>query len=42
MIETFDRLHGLRHDALKPEELARARELAANKFHKHEWTAEVP
>ena len=42
MADTFRRLHGLRDDALRPDELARARELAANKFHKHEWTAEVP
>lgn len=42
MIDTFHRLHGLRDDALRPEELARARELAASKFHKPEWTAEVP
>jgi len=42
MIDTFRRQHGLRDDALKPEELAQARELATNKFHKHEWTAEVP
>jgi lipoate-protein ligase A len=42
MIDTFRRLHGLRDDALKPEELARARELAANRFHQHAWTSEVP
>lgn len=42
MIDTFRRLHGLHDDALKPEELARARELAANRFHQHAWTSEVP
>ncbi|WP_346949540.1 biotin/lipoate A/B protein ligase family protein [Dyella sp.] len=42
MIDTFRRLHGLRDGALTPDELARARELAANKFHKQGWTAEVP
>ena len=41
MIATFRRLHGLRHDVLKPEELTRAQQLADGKFSSAEWLGDV-
>ncbi len=42
MIATFRRLHGLRNDALRPQELAEAKALAVSKFSTAAWSAAVP
>jgi len=42
MIATFGRLHGLRGDTLRAEELAAAEVQAAEKFATPAWTADVP
>lgn len=42
MIDTFRQRHGLRADALRAGELARAEALAASKFADPAWTAVVP
>jgi len=42
MIDTFRRLHGLHDDELRPEELAAAEQLVADKFGTQEWLYRVP
>lgn len=42
MIESFRDRYGLSEGSVTPEEMARARELAADKFGSEEWTARVP
>lgn len=42
MISHFRKRHGLVDDALTPEELRRAEQLAATKFSTIEWTARIP
>ncbi|MEU9798551.1 biotin/lipoate A/B protein ligase family protein [Streptomyces sp. NPDC051000] len=42
MIESFRDRHGLTEGSVTPEEMARARELAAGKFGSEEWTARIP
>ncbi|WP_027893880.1 lipoate--protein ligase family protein [Calidithermus chliarophilus] len=42
MVETFDSLHGLRQDALKPQELEAAHALVESKFGTREWVHIIP
>ena len=42
MVETFRRLHGLRDDTLRTDELAQAQALAQSKFASAAWTGDVP
>ncbi|MBT2383436.1 biotin/lipoate A/B protein ligase family protein [Streptomyces sp. ISL-11] len=42
MVGSFRERYGLARGAVTPEEMARARELAATKFSSPEWTARVP
>ncbi|MDE2407823.1 MAG: lipoate--protein ligase family protein [Xanthomonadaceae bacterium] len=42
MIETFRAAHGLSHDAVRPDELARAEALVLEKFATPAWTGVVP
>jgi lipoate---protein ligase len=41
MVATFRRLHGLSDDAVRPDEQARAEELALGKFSSATWLADV-
>jgi lipoate-protein ligase A len=41
MVATFRRLHGLRHDVLRPDELAPAEALAQTKFSSPAWLTDV-